>query len=125
MTTKIVVEWNFDEKTLYEHRDYIRKERLWDEKIYDALPYERLTEVIFDNIWDDEVIMEDRGGDIHFSRDEVLDIWEEKKKDEDFALDEEAEEPMQIIDFAKFIRSLPEGAYVHVRYNYQEKEDLR
>lgn len=121
MTTKIVVEWNFDETNLYKHPDYTRKQRLWDEKIYDSAPYERLGEVSFDNVWDEEVIMEDRSGDIHFSRDEVVDIWEEKMKDEEFELDESAEEPMQIIDFLKFVRSLPEGAYVHVRHNYEEK----
>ena len=125
MTTKIVVEWGFEETTLCKNLDVSRKQRLWNEKIYDALPYERLGEVVFDHVWEEEVIMEDRAGDIHFSRDEVLDIWEEKLKDEDSLLDESVEEPMQIIDFAKFIRSLPEGAYVHVRYNYQEKEDLK
>ena len=113
MVNKILVSWDSCVETVSVDADGTKnmvrryKEKEYPGDVFSAMSWP-------DYIWDEEVIMEDRCGDLHFSVSEVLDVWNELLEDEGFSLDEEAEEEQAVIDFVKWCRTLPKGAWVEV-----------
>lgn len=113
---KIVVQWDRTEKTVSPSEDGVSiKQSTWKEKEY---PLSLFSDMEYpESIWDEETIMEDFCGDLHFRRERVLDNWDEKVKDDRYGSDEEADESMATIEFVKFVRSLPEGSWVSIEFN--------
>ena len=133
MKGKLVVTWDSHvdvvESSVFLGDGVVLKRSLWKEQEY---PID-----VFDNArkegafegpgpWDsdgeDGPVLEDRAGDLFFSRDEMVDVWEEYLKDckEDEEDYEQADEPMAVIDFAKWVKSLPEKSYVEVSITENE-----
>jgi hypothetical protein len=127
MKGKLIVTWDSHvdvvESSVLLGEGVVLKRSLWKEQEFpiDVFEAARLQGAFeghgpWDSDGEDGCILEDRAGDLFFSRDEVLDVWEEylkdsKVEDKDY---EQADEPMAVIDFAKWVKSLPEKAFVEV-----------
>jgi hypothetical protein len=123
MKGKLIVTWASVKSAIGEEEGVKVMQSTWKEQEYpiDVFEAARLEGAFegrgpWDSDGEDGCILEDRAGDLFFSRDEVLDVWEEylkdsKVEDKDY---EQADEPMAVIDFAKWVKSLPEKAFVEV-----------